>query len=182
MKVYNHKDAFEHLKYLFKFQKEDCFIAVFTESAVHYGDELWFNEDMAKELNLNTYNIQRKGGAIVASPGDVVYCFLFKDDDNTITKKLNEFLMRKIGLKNIDVQLDGNDLLVNGKKCFGCMKQTVGRMHFIGGHISIDCNLDLIKKVCTKHMKKEPGGLAEHQVTTNEVVEWLNEFWFRYKK
>ena len=170
MKVYNHKDAFEHLKYLFKFQKEDCFIAVFTESAVHYGEEFWFNEDKAKELNLETFNLQRKGGAIVTSPGDVVYCFFLRHEEKFLNKQISDFLINKLKDKNINIQIVDNDLLIDGKKFFGCMQQQIGRMHFIGGHISINCNLDLIKQICTKPTEKIPGGLSKYQITTEDVV------------
>lgn len=182
MKVYNHKDAYEHLKYIFKFQKEDCFIAVFTEPAVHYGEELWFNEDRAKELNLEMFNLHRRGGAIVTSPGDLVYCFFLKEDDQDLAKQLEQFLLQKIRSKGLNVALVDNDLLINGKKFYGSMKQDIGRMHFIGGHISINCNLELIQQICTKPMKKEPIGLGSFNITTQDVIEWINLFWFYYKK
>jgi hypothetical protein len=40
----------------------------------------------------------------------------------------------------------------------------------------------LIKQVCTKPMGKTPVGLSQYQITTKDVVDWLQEFWFRYKK
>jgi hypothetical protein len=30
-------------------------------------------------------------------------------------------------------------------------------------------------------MEKIPGGLGEYNITTDEVIDWLNEFWFYYK-
>jgi hypothetical protein len=31
-------------------------------------------------------------------------------------------------------------------------------------------------------MKKVPGGLNTYGITTKDVIEWLQEFWFYYKK
>ena len=80
MKVYNHKDAYIHLNYLLKSQQEDFFIAIFDNTSVHYGEDCSFNFEAAVEKNILCYNIKRKGGAIVASPEDVVYCFTSKKE------------------------------------------------------------------------------------------------------
>lgn len=182
MKVYNHKDAFVHLNYILKFQKEDSFIAVFTEPAVHYGEDLQFDENKVHELNLETFNLQRKGGAIIASPGDIVYCFTSKEENSRFNAELRKFLAKKLTDRCINIEQIKNDLLVNDKKCFGFMHQKIGKLHFYGGHISINCNLELIKELCTKEMIKMPGGLGEYNITSEDVIEWLKEFWFYYKK
>jgi hypothetical protein len=176
MKVYNHKDAFVHLNYILKNQVEDVFMAVFDETVVHYGSDGGFNIDEAISLKIPTYNIHKRGGAMVTSPGDVVYCFLLKENHPTLNEDLRKFLSNKLSKRNIHVELVKNDLLINGKKCFGFMQNEIGDCYFIGGHISIDCNLDLIKKLCTKPMEKIPGGLGEYNITTDEVIDWLNEF------
>jgi hypothetical protein len=62
------------------------------------------------------------------------------------------------------------------------MYQKIKQLAFYGGHISIDCNLELIKDVCTKPMEKVPCGLGQYGITTQQVVDWLNEFWLYYKK
>jgi lipoate-protein ligase A len=80
-------------------------------------------------------------------------------------------LVKKLEGRHINVELVDNDLLIDGKKFFGCMQQEIGKMHFIGGHISIDCDLDLIKQVCTKPMGKTPVGLSQYQITTKDVVD-----------
>ena len=181
MKVYNHKDAYDHLKYIFQFQKEDSFIAIFTECAVHYGKDSGFNIDKAIHLNMPAYDLQRRGGAIVTCPGDVVYCFFLKENIPSLNAEIRKFLVEKIRPRVDSIESVDNDILINGKKCFGFMQTQVGKMHFIGGHISINCNEELIKEVCTKNTNKNPGGLSEHGFTTNDVVSWLNEFWFYYK-
>ena len=182
MKVYNHKDAYEHLKYIFKTQTEDVFAAIISETVVHYGEDGGFDINKALELKLPVYNLYKKGGAMVTSPGDIVYCFFLKQNLPNLNKDLREFIANKLNKRGIKTEITSNDLLVNDKKCFGFMKNEIGKMYFIGGHISIDCNLELIKEVCIKPMEKVPGGLSQYHITTEDVIGWLNEFWFYYKK
>ena len=181
MKVYNHKDAYIHLQFVLKAKKQDCFIAVIDETVVHYGLDTNFNRNKALEYGIPMYDIKRKGGAIVASPGDVVYCFSLKENKPALNNKLRRFLANKLSLMNIPVEIVGNDLLVDNKKCFGFMGNKVNDMYFIGGHISIDCNLPLIEQICIKPIEKTPGGLGVYGVTTKDVVEWLQEFWLYNK-
>ena len=182
MKVYKHDDAFVHLNYILKNQIEDFFIATIDDTVLHYGEDEGFDVDKAVEMGIKCYNLKKKGGAMVTSPGDLVYCFTTKKEVSSFNAELRNLLAKKLTHKGINIEQIKNDLLVNDKKCFGFMHQKIGKLHFYGGHISIDCNLELIKELCTKEMVKIPGGLGEYNITTEEVVDWLREFWFYYKK
>lgn len=182
MKVYNHKDALAHLNYILEHRIEDAFIAVFDETAIHYGKDRMFNLPRALELNIPCYDVKREGGAFVASPGDIVYCFTTKQDESHFNMELRDFLAKKLTNKGITVQQTKNDLLVDGKKCFGFMHYKFNYRWFYGGHISIKCNLELIKEICMKEMVKVPCGLSDYNITTEEVIQWFHEFWFYFKK
>lgn len=181
MKVYGHEDAFIHLNYILKNQIEDFFIATIDDTVVHYGEDGGFDENKAVELGVKCYNLKKKGGAMVTSPGDIVYCFTTKKECPNFDTQLRKFLATKLSERNIKAEQVNNDLLVDGKKCSGTMHQQIGKLHFYGGHISIDCNLDLIKEICTKEMVKIPCGLSDYGITTENVVRWLQEFWFYWK-
>ena len=44
------------------------------------------------------------------------------------------------------------------------------------GFIGINTNLDHIKAICRKPMKKVPKGLSEYGITTEEVEQWFLDF------
>lgn len=182
MRIFSHEDAFIHLNYILKNQVEDFFIATIDNTIVHYGEDGGFDADKIVELNIKYYNLKRKGGAIVASPGDVVYCFTSKKEYPHFDTQLRKFLFKKFLHFSKDVKEVDNDLLVEDRKCTGTMHQTIEGLHFYGGHISINCNLSLIQRLCTKPIKKVPGGLSTYGITTEDVIKWLQEFWFYYKK
>ena len=171
MKVYNHKDAYLQLNKLIQSDDGGCFISVFTETAVHYGIEKGFSLQKAKEKNIPCFDIQKGGGAMVTSPGDVVYCYMSTQKMETLNIDLRLFLEDKLNKKNLFTKQTKNDLLVNGKKISGFMDTYINGKYFYGGHISLDCNLPLIKEICIKPMEKTPGGLSEYGITTEEVVE-----------
>ena len=43
--------------------------------------------------------------------------------------------------------------------------------------ISINQDLEVIKNVCLKPMVKVPKGLGEYGVTTEEIIDWVED-WF----
>jgi hypothetical protein len=182
MKIYNHKDAYIHLQYILRNQTEDAFIAVFDETAIHYGVDGGFDLAKAIELKIPYYDIYRKGSAFVTSPGDVVYCFCSKNHNTHYNRDFSRFLMKKLIARGIDAEETENDLLAFGKKCLGQMYIKINDIAFYGGHISLNCNLELIKQLCTKPMEKVPGGLEQYGITTKDIIDWLNEFWFYHKK
>ena len=98
MKVYNHKDAYAHLKYIFKHQEEDCFIATINETVLHYGEDGGFDIEKAINMNIPLFDLQKKGGAMITSPGDIVYCFFLKKDIPTLNNDLRTFLSEKISI------------------------------------------------------------------------------------
>lgn len=170
MKVYKHDDAFVHLNYILKNQVEDFFVATIDDTVLHYGEDGGFDVDKAVEMGVKCYDLKKKGGAMVTSPGDIVYCFTTKQDNPRFNMMLRDFLAKKLKDKNIPVEQTKNDLLVDDRKCFGFMHKDVGKLHFYGGHISINCNLELIKEICTKEMIKIPGGLGIYGLSTEDVV------------
>lgn len=178
MKVYKQQEAFERLKSIVWTNNTDSFITVVEETAVHYGFEGGFNKTAAASLKIPTYDIYKNGGAMVTSPGDVLFCHMSKDRLDDFNDHIRKYLSTKIKQENVEID---NDLLVNGKKVAGFMEISVNNKHFYGGHISINCNLNLIKQICTKEMVKVPGGLGEYGITSEQVVSWLQEAMDSYK-
>ena len=177
MRVFSdYKEAYVYLQNVLQNESEAKFIAVINDTVVHYGPEGGFDQEKAKELRLDCYNIRKGGGAMVTSPGDVVFCYATKNKGGIINELLAPFIKNKLLELGIQCEGVGNDLIINERKCSGFMCVDIGSIRYYGGHFSINCNLDLIKQICTKPMKKIPGGLAEYGVTTEQMIEWISEF------
>lgn len=181
MKVYNQKEAYKELYKIIHKDVEGGFIGVVEETAVHHGYEEEFDKNAAKEYNIPIYDIKRGGGAFVTSPGDVVYCYFIKTKQKNLNKELGGFIKEKLQQRGITSANLDNDLLIDGFKCAGFMDVCINGRYFYGGHISINCNLELIQKICTKKMEKIPKGLSDYDISTENVIEWIQDF-FKNKK
>jgi lipoate-protein ligase A len=171
--------ALTHLEYCRRYRKTDTFYGIWTESLIHYGEDVGYDKD--KALGMRKVDLHRRGGAFVTQPGDIAYAHVTFERDS-FNQKLSKFLIKKLAEKGIIAEYSGNDLLINGRKVMGhMMKYWGGSQYFYGGHISFSVDLEQIESVCTKPMEKIPAGLNEFGVTREEVEEWLHEFWFRFK-
>ena len=83
--------------------------------------------------------------------------------------------------KGLDAKSDGNDILVDGYKVASGVESEFKNGHrYMGYQISLVQNMDLISKVCKKPMIKVPKGLADFGLTTDDIIEFCNEFWKKY--
>lgn len=82
--------------------------------------------------------------------------------------------------KGLTVEANNNDILVNGFKVASGVEGGHKGYRYFGYQISLNQDLELIKKVCKKEMVKIPKGLSDFGVTTDDVVEFCNNFWEKY--
>lgn len=176
MRKYSQNNALTHLEYCINYNQEDMFFGVWEETAVHYGKDGGFNWMIAAQYGLKCYNIHKAGGAMVTQPGDICYACISKTKIN-FDKHFCQYLKQKLLEKGLNITEEKNDLLIDGKKFLGDMKITLPNgLYFYGGHISYHVNLPLIEKICTKPMEKVPVGLADYNITHNELESWVKEF------
>ena len=78
--------------------------------------------------------------------------------------------------KGLNAEYVDNDILVDGHKVCGMCITRYGRIDYTGGIVSVNCNLDHIKQICRKPMKKVPKGLSEYGITSAEVEQMFLDF------
>lgn len=175
-------DALTHLEYCQLHKKEDTFFGIWEDTIVHYGWDSQFDRELARQKGIRCINLGRAGDTFVTQKGDIAYAHLTTSADK-FNQHLGKFLAQKLTALGYDVKFDGNDWLIDGKKFMGTMRIELGPVfHFYGGHISLSTDNELIKQICQKPMQKEPVGLSEYGITTQQVEDWLHEFYFYWKK
>lgn len=77
--------------------------------------------------------------------------------------------------KELSAEANNNDVLVDGFKVCGDMARYLPEigMYFYGTTISINVDVDMINKVCTKKMVKVPKGLSDYGITRADVLNAL---------
>lgn len=62
----------------------------------------------------------------------------------------------------------------NTYKCGSYSSRRYGDILYSAFHVSINCNLELIKNICNKPMVKIPKGLNDFAITQEDVIGFLN--------
>jgi lipoate-protein ligase A len=126
------------------------------------------DETICRELGYEVVESFNNGGTILASPGDIIFSHLEAPDNGWIYR-FADYFIQWLKSKGLDAAYEDNDILVDGFKVCGLCITRYGRIDFSSAILSVSVNLDHIKAICRKPMKKVPKGLREYGITTQEV-------------
>ena len=133
------------------------------------------DEQLCYDLGYNIYEMLHGGGIIVVEPGDIDIAH-FGDNGNKFRFELIEYLKDWLCSKGLNAEIDKNDILVDGYKICGTGIKQYQEIDYSTIHIGINTNLENIKLICKKPMKKIPKGLIEYGINSSEVIEKVLEF------
>ena len=159
-------------------QKYDNFVAYSIENMpiVFRSKSNDVDMDYCNNNNIYVMDSNNFGGTIVSNIGDVDVAIFKREGWNVgvdVLTALKNFLSSKVQLRMV-----GNDLLTEqGDKVISYASVNTGdRIIYTVLHISFNPNLEMIKNICSKEMKKTPAGLLQFGVTQDEVVNYLETF------
>ena len=149
--------------------REGCVYHVSPSVSVWTGQLATLDLAACERLGLEVGQGQYLGGSIVNMPGDLGICITTWGNSELapqIVERMTERL-RELG----EVSMDENDILLDGKKVLSWARATTlqGWCQSVI-HCSVGpMNLDLVREICTKPMKKVPGSLGDYGVTAKEL-------------
>lgn len=130
--------------------KETKFLWMVSDSTFVFSCADFVNIDYCKQNDIPIYNTNAGGGTIVSTEGDVSFCVCVPKSINADSN----FILRNIArvLRNgIDkVEVDGNDIMINGKKVLGSSFYHMNDMFALVAHMSFNDNSELISNICRK--------------------------------
>lgn len=133
------------------------------------------DEEVCKALGYDIVESYNNAGTIVSNAGDVLIGH-FAEPDNGWYDRFIAYFLVWLKEKGLNAEYVSNDIVVDGYKVCGMCITRYGRIDYTGGIISVNCNLDHIKQICRKPMKKVPKGLSEYGITTEEVEKMFLDF------
>ena len=142
------------------------------------GNNSQFNEDYCVECNIPVYPLQTNGGTIVSTIGDLNIGICVPQsigiDAQFILNGFSE-IFRKYTDKTIDI--DKNDILINGYKVLGSSVYNINGMFMFITPVSLSEKSELISHICIKHSVKQPGHIdfMDGAMLRQEVSKWLLE-------
>lgn len=156
--------------------KKEEFVYGVPDATLVFKGHNDINEEYCRINNIEVYNSYNYGGCIVSSAGDVLigkFKYEGWQDGINFASKFLKWLQDK----GLNVQLGGNDFLVDGiYKVASYSSINLGdRFIYTGVQIGINTNIENIKNICTKHMNKIPKGLADYGITTEEVLQIVEQ-------
>ena len=138
-----------------------------------------FNESYCIENNIPVFPLLADGGTIVHQKGDYSWGIACP-----ISLNMNaHFLLT--ALKDIlqkhtekEVVVDGNDILVDGKKVCGSTTYHKNGIFLFISYFSFNDKSELIDKICNKKSKKTPGYIdfMTRDEFKREVAKWLEAY------
>lgn len=157
-------------------QKEGIVYCVADKHCAVVGNNGGADFKAIEQADIKMVQIRHEGGTIVLSPGDVDVGIFTK---GFAGKEYREIVVEKIRKKlketGVETELNGNDLLINGKKVIGFGSRFFGEILYTAIHFAVNTDIELIKKICTKNMNKEPDSLQNYKINTTDILEILSE-------
>lgn len=143
--------------------------------AFHGSDEIDYA--LCDELGIQVAELYHNGGTIIGSPADlgieIVAPRYIGLESAFILNKFYEIISQYVE----NVSIDGNDILVDGKKVMGSMQRNVGNVYVWAAQVSFGDYSDIIAQVCNKQSVKKPSYIDSDLLTRDEleaeVLAWL---------
>ena len=126
-------------------------------------------------LGYTVYEAFNNGGTILTEAGDFEIGHWYIPN-NGWCKRFADYFVNWLKAKGLNAEYTDNDILVDNYKVCGTCVTRYGRIDYTGIHIGINTNLDHIKAICKKTMKKVPKGLSDYGITTEEVEQMFLDF------
>lgn len=119
------------------------------ETFVFSGESKPYNAEFLEANNIPIYPLYTKGGTIVSTEGDFSIGICFPENTGVdvyfILSKLKEIFSEY--MENVEVS--GNDILLNGSKICGSIMYHKNGMKCFACHFSFNDNSELIGKICS---------------------------------
>lgn len=128
-----------------------------------------FNISNLIKSNIKYSRVYKYGGTIVNFKGDLCVGFISREENN-FGNDCMQWLCNYLNEQNLNASINGNDILLDDKykvASWTCIKLSKYYITLI--HVSIGMDLNFLKSICKKEMKKIPKGLSEFNITYDDI-------------
>lgn len=169
------KDAVATIQDFITNRKHGTAYCVHDEKLVFIREPNTINEDVCIEEGYTVLDTKHTGGVVVVSKGDMSVVH-FGEIGNKYLEDFAMYLIERYKERGLNATYEDNDVLIDGYKISGLSSTPYGHIQYSTIHVGINTNLDHIKQICRKPMKKVPKGLSEYGITSEEVEQMFLEF------
>jgi len=130
-----------------------------------------YNKEYCADNNITVLHSPNPvgGGAVVFSAGDLTFSFITKDLQSAWLGEVQKAVCDYLISKGLNAAIDGNDILIDGKKISGSSGGVYGGMRTNSLFIAVTSSAELVEKICLKKSGKKPASLQEFGITAQEI-------------
>lgn len=173
-KAVNNQSAVAAAKNLMERQSDGLVLLFSSELAVVYGYPQYIDVNACIRSGAFLYHAWHLGGAIVCFPGDLSIMEL-KNGGSNFGRESISAVRDMLASRRINALIDGNDLMVDGRKC-GSWARTSDRGYTqTVVHFSVNSDVQTIRELCMKPMVKIPGALSDYGITAEDIWTTIKE-------
>ena len=171
MKMYMTSNCVDFEQLASEWTEERVIVHVAAGNCVWTGRGITMDRLECKRRGLPIGQGEYLGGTIVCMPGDLSICIATWGNSEAaprIVDRVSSWLEDR----GIGITYSENDILVEDKKVISWARATTlagwcqSVVHFSVGPM----DLELVKSICTKPMKKEPGSLGNYGITAEDIL------------
>lgn len=151
-----------------------CFCKV-QKAIVIVHREKQVDKEICDKLGYEICECFANGGTICCNEGDFLIGHWSHIANNWLENFTNHFVTW-LKNKGLNACYKDNDILIDDYKVCGTCVTQYGSVAYTALAIGINTNLDHIKQICKKPMKKVPKGLSEYGITTAEIEQMFLDF------
>lgn len=137
------------------------------------------DHELCESLGVRIVDLYYNGGTIIGSTEDLSIIMVFPESmrmtHEVIIGKIVEIISKYVP----NTSIDGNDILVNGKKVSGSMTRTLMGSFEWAAQISFRDYSEYIEKICHKPQNKIPSYIDNNLLTRDkleeEILAWLQK-------
>lgn len=156
-------------------------ISIYTdETCVCHGDNQakTLNEEYCLEHNIPIYPYNSFGGNIVATPEDYGVLFVLPQSIDVSAKLILENITEILAKYFEDVEIQGNDILIDGKKVAGSGSFGNDEIFVMMLYFSMSDKGDLVYNICGEPVTGKTAGYIDPAILPgeqlkSEVLSWL---------
>lgn len=173
-KAVNNQSAAAAAKDLIEKQSDGLVLLFSSELAVVYGYPQYIDVNACIRSGAFLYQAWHLGGAIVCFSGDLSIMELKNGGSNFGCESISA-VRDMLESRKIDALIDGNDLMVDGRKCGSWARTSdLGYTQTVV-HFSVNSDVQTIRELCTKPMVKIPGALSDYGITAEDIWTTVKE-------
>ena len=152
---------------------------IYDQTEVNYGNDDC-NVEYCEEHTIHCYKSRNDGGCIVNFAGTINIADFRPSSEGWVYPQFCYDFSEYLKEKGLNATYDGNDVLIDGYKVasgFGYNLPPDFKRQYTGLGFFFNQDIELIRNICLKPMEKEPKGLEQYGITTEECAEWAAD-WF----